>query len=78
MIRPKKLIYKDVNGAGKQIFADLDVGFNFAEYSTKKGLKMIATEPWIQFEQKEYTEMMNNLFSEMVDCWNEKHAKENK
>ena len=74
-IRPKKLEYRDVNSAGKQIFADFDTEFNMAEFKKLKGLQMIATEPWIQFEPQEWTDSMDQIFTEMVDLWNQEYSK---
>lgn len=74
IIRPKKLIYKDVGGAGKQIHADIDSEFDMAEFRKLPGVHMIASEAWIQFEPKEWAEMQDQIFREIVDAWNEKHG----
>ncbi len=74
MIKPKKLVFKDISGAGKQIHAEIDSEFNMVEFRKLAGEHMIATEPWIQFEPPEWKEMIEVLFTEMVDAWNEKHA----
>jgi len=82
---PSKLIYKDVAFAGKQIFADIDAEFNMAEYKKLPGEQpvikpykfqehMVGYEPFIQFPPKEWDDMMDNLFKEMVDAWNEKYS----
>ena len=71
----KRLKYKDVSGAGKQIHGFMTEEYNCAEFTTKKNVyQRVATEPWIQFEPKEYSIMMEELFKQMVDCWNEKYA----
>ena len=52
------------------------------EFATKKGYQpvccakteVIGYEPWIQFKPKEWKEMVDKIFSEMVNLWNEKHA----
>ena len=74
IIRPIKLEYKDISGAGKQIHADFDSEFNMVEFKKLKGLQIIATEPWIQFEPKEWSDSINQIFTEMVDLWNEKYS----
>lgn len=70
----KRLIYKDVEGAGKRIEAIIDSEFNMVEFKKLAGQHMIASEPWIQFAPKEWQEAMEKLFTEMVDAWNDKHA----
>ena len=74
MKRPSRLIYVDVEGAGKQIYADAPDAVDCVEYTLKPGRQMIATSPWIQFPPKEWDEMVNTLFTEMVDAWNEKYG----
>ena len=89
MIEVKSLSYKDVPGAGKQIYAHINKPVNCAEFTMKgnhpqcvvvspleeSGLKfMIGYEPWIQFEPKEWSDMMEIIFHQMVDAWNEKHG----
>lgn len=76
-----KLSYKNVPFTGRQIYADIAEGFNFVEYKTKAGKHpvlikhnhLIGYEPFTQFPLKEYEEMMDQLFIEMVVAWNEKH-----
>lgn len=74
LIRPKRLEYRDISGAGKQIHADFDAEFNMVEFRKIKGMQMIATEPWIQFEPAEWADSIEQIFIEMVDLWNEKHG----
>ena len=77
-IRPQKLEYKDVVGAGKQIFAEIDHEVNMVEFTTKKGMQpiveMVGYAPWIQFEPAEWDKMTDKIFKEMVDLWNEKYG----
>lgn len=35
---------------------------------------MLGTAPWVQFPAPEFNVMMDLLFSQMVEAWNEKHA----
>jgi hypothetical protein len=37
---------------------------------------LIGTEPWIQFSPVEWDEMVEQLFKEMVEAWNEKFGGE--
>lgn len=74
VMRPKKLEYRDVAGAGKQIYADTQYKTDCAEFTMKEGFQMIATEPWIQFPTKGWNEMMEQTFKEMVDLWNAKYG----
>ena len=70
-----RLKYKDVSGAGKQIHGFMLDEYNCAEFTTKKNMyQRIASEPWIQFEPKEHSDMIETIFKQMVDCWNEKYA----
>lgn len=34
----------------------------------------VGYEPWIQFEPKEWRDMIGKVFKEMAEAWNEKHA----
>ena len=72
--RPSRLTYRNVSGAGKQIFGEFNVGFNCVEFKKLPGHQMIATEPWVQFEPPEWSAAMDTLFSEMVEAWNEKYG----
>jgi len=73
-IKPLRLFYEDVQSAGKQIHGFMDTEFNCVEFKKRVGPHMVATEPWIQFEPPEWKAMMDKLFAEMVEAWNEKHA----
>lgn len=81
-----RLIYKDVRGAGKQIYADVSKQkTDCVEFSLPRhqriveqcgGSGIMATEPWIQFEPEERDKMMDQTFIEIVDAWNEKYGED--
>jgi len=76
-----ELSYKDVPGAGLQIYASFKDEHNFVECRTKAGavLPVIETNaimgyaPWTQFSPEEYSKLMNAIFKEIVELWNKKH-----
>ena len=72
--RPKRLEYKNIPGAGKQIHADIDDDFYMGEFIKLRGSHIIATEPWIQFKPKKWDSMIEQVFIEMITLWNEKYA----
>ena len=84
--RPNRLKVKNIAGAGLQIHADISFNPNCVEFIMKKGFqpimhgasheteKMISYEPWIQFSDKGWDEMLENVFQEMVDLWNDKYG----
>ena len=82
MIKVLRLTYKDNVGAGKEIYADINEEVNHVEFTSKKHRPVVqskalaAYEPWIQFAPQEYSEMMETLFNQMVDAWNEKYGKD--
>lgn len=44
-------------------------------HGAKDGITtMLGTAPWVQFPAPAFDSMMDKLFSQMVDAWNEKHA----
>lgn len=80
-----ELEYRDVPGAGKQIFAHLGREFNCVEFVMRgdvpqpimfapKDPVMVSFEPWIQFEPKDWSDVLDSIFSEIVELWNAKHA----
>lgn len=74
-----ELEYKDVLGAGKQIHARLGKEFMCVEFTLKSGVAqpiMIAAEPWMQFPPLEWNQMVEDVFKEMVELFNEKHSKD--
>ena len=84
--RPSRLEFKNVPGAGLQIHADIQFNPNCVEFVMKKGFqpimygaqyeahKIISYEPWIQFPDKQWDEMLETVFKQMVDLWNEKYG----
>ncbi|MCF8354331.1 MAG: hypothetical protein K9H48_07745 [Melioribacteraceae bacterium] len=86
MQRPKKLKYVNQAGSGLQIHADIQFNPDCVEFKMKNGFqpimfgsqeettKVISYEPWIQFPDKEWCKMLENVFQEMVDLWNEKYG----
>ena len=86
MERPKKLEFRNVSGAGLQIYADIQFNPQCVEFVMKKwfqpimhgaqdeSCKMISYEPWIQFPDKQWDEMLEAVFKEMVELWNEKYS----
>lgn len=84
--RPKKLKLTNLAGTGLEIHADIQFNPNCVEFVMKKGYqpimngaqhetnKVISYEPWIQFPDKDWDEMLECVFQEMVDLWNEKYA----
>lgn len=88
-ITPQRLEFRDVPGAGLQIYADCDFQARCVEYTLKKGYQpvldtvdkhnlpmMVGTNLFIQFRPQNRKQMEQKLFQEMVDCWNEKYAKD--
>lgn len=85
--RPNRLEFRNISGAGLQIHADIPFNPNCVEFVMKKGFQpimegaknetnmLISYEPWIQFKPKDWGQMLEEVFQEMVDLWNEKYAK---
>lgn len=84
-----KLRVSDIPGTGKEIFAFIDQPIPCAEFTMKGNAyqpithtcqptehehKLIA-ERWIQFEPKVWSDMIEEVFAEMVSLWNAKHGK---
>ena len=76
-LRPKKLEFRNVVSAGLQIHADIQFNPNCVEFTMKKGFqpimhgatdevcKIISYEPWIQFHDKDWDEMISSVFKEI-------------
>ena len=62
----KRLHYRDVPGAGKQIFADLSDGSETVVLETQ----LAAYEPWCQFPPNGRDNILDTLLQEMVSAWN--------
>jgi hypothetical protein len=83
-----KLSYKDVLGSGKEISATIDQEVPCVEFTLKGNVPQPITytcmppeyrhklyaERWIQFEPKAWTQMMDEIFTEMVKLWNDKYG----
>ena len=66
-----RLTYRDVPGAGKQVFADLSDGSERIVMESQ----LAAYEPWCQFPPGGRDSLLDGLFQEMVVAWNEKHGR---
>lgn len=80
-IKNIRLEYKDKPGAGKQIYAMIGKKFNCFEFTIRDDVPVpildsvfIGTEPWIQFPPKEWNEMIEAIFTEIVRLWNKKYG----
>ena len=84
-----KLTYKDVASAGKQIYANVGQEVPCVEFTLKGDVPqpvmttckeppefLVFYENWIQFEPKAWSDMIDEIFEEMVELWNAKHGKE--
>ena len=75
-----RLIYRDIPGTGKEIFANVNKNASCVELTLSRYQPVlqkeciIGYEPWIQFEPKERDDMMDKLYIEIVDAWNEKYG----
>jgi hypothetical protein len=74
-MKPNKLEFRHVGGAGMQIHAELSEDVECCEFSLKPAFHMIATEPWIQFKPQKWTDMIKAVFTEMVQLWNDRQGK---
>ena len=80
-----KLTYKDVSGAGKQIHANFGLEFDCIEFTMRGDVPQPITwtyldppnflfcERWIQFPPKEWDELIEAVYKELVNLWNEKY-----
>ena len=80
-----KLSYKDTPGTGKEIFADFGQEFDCLEFTMRGDVPQRITyhsekpypfcsEPWIQFADKEWTALIEAVFTELVALWNTKYG----
>jgi len=72
-------------GRGHEIHAFISTPVNCAEFvmkgnwfqpivgSSKEGHCSIGYEPWIQFAPESWQNMIEKIFKEMVEAWNEKY-----
>jgi len=80
-IKVVRLEFRDVAGAGKQVFAQIDhedpincVEFHLKRKAAQPIMEMVGYAPWIQFPPKEWNDMIERTFIQMVEAWNEKYA----
>jgi len=86
-LKPARLMYSNISGVGKEIYAMIVREVKCVEFDKLPGphiimhpraegpmRSVVAYEPWIQFEPKEWSEMIEVMFQQMVDLWNEKNA----
>ena len=85
-IHISKLEYRDVLGAGKEIYAHIDQEVPCVEFTMKKDVfqrvthkcdapYIVFTEPFVQFSPQSWDDMIENLFTELVELWNQKHGR---
>jgi len=83
-----KLFYKNIPGRGKEIHALLGQEFNCAEFTKRDDVAQpitytpqepiyICSEPWIQFSPKEWDDLIELIFRELVNLWNTKYGHNN-
>jgi hypothetical protein len=79
-----RLEYRDTPGTGKEIYAHFGKEFNCIQFTMRGDVGQpitylpenppyICSEPWIQFEPKEWSDSIELIFKEMVELWNEKY-----
>ena len=83
-----KLYYEDVPSAGKEIHADFGQEFNCIEFKMRGDTPQPITwtypndspptyffgERWIQFKPKEWSDLIEAVFKEMVRLWNKEYG----
>jgi hypothetical protein len=86
-----KLYYKDIAGAGKEIHAQFNQEFKCVEFTMRDDVPQPITwtfsddnpakyffgERWIQFQPKQWSELIEAVFKEMVRLWNLRHVPQN-
>jgi len=83
-IKITQLAYRDGKGSGgKKIYANVNKSSNHVEFVISGGYREIGAcdaimmyEPWRQFPNEESERVMEQVYIEMVDAWNEKHGEE--
>lgn len=79
-MKPTRLVFQNVVGAGCQIKAHLGEPVNCVEFTMRGDVAqpiLIGYSPFIQFPDGEWEKMIDKTFAEMVQAWNEKYAKGN-
>lgn len=84
-IQISKLEVRDVSGAGLQVFAFIDQEVPCVEFTMKRdhfqpimyrptAPVLVYSEPFVQFAPEQWDRMLNKLFTEIVELWNQKHG----
>jgi hypothetical protein len=83
-MKPSKLVYENVIGAGHQIKAHIGEPVACAEFRLRGDVAqpvmqgkrdvLIGYSPFIQFAPTEWDNMLDKLYQEMVEAWNEKYS----
>lgn len=80
------LEYEDVSGAGRHIKAMIGQKVPCVEFTMRGDVSqpitwvpdpakfLLFTDRWIQFEPQAWKDMIDEVFTEMVKLWNEKHG----
>lgn len=83
-----KLEYEDVLGAGRQIKAMIGQKVPCVEFTMQGDVAqpiiwvpdpakfLLFSDRWIQFQPQAWKDMIDEVFTEMVKLWNEKHGKQ--
>lgn len=89
-IKNIKLSYSNIEGTGKEIFAYIGQEVPCVEFTMKGNVSQpiayrcmpteishrIFSERWIQFEPDAWNQMIDDVYKELVNLWNEKYCKE--
>ncbi len=76
-----KLIYTDIPGTGKEIHADFNQEFKVIDchqeqlitYTSLDSPTWLVSERWTQFPPGNWHELIEAVFTELVNLWNEKY-----
>lgn len=77
-MKPSKLIYENVVGSGQHIKAQLDESIDCVEFRMIPNAAhsiLIGYSPFIQFPEPKWDAMLNEVFQQMVEAWNDKYSK---
>jgi hypothetical protein len=84
-----KLKVSDIPGTGKEIFAFIDQPISCVEFTMKgnayqpithtcqptEQMHKFISERWIQFKPSVWSQMIEDVYAEMVRLWNKEHGK---
>ena len=87
-MKPNRLAAINVPGAGWQIHAAIEEEVNCVEFTMKAMSQcvvdtmriptvddpLVGFEPWIQFPPDKWRTMLDELFPQMIEAWNEKYG----